>query len=167
MHKRFEDLPVWQAAIRLAVAVFRFTESGEWRKKGDLCNQMERAALSISNNIAEGWERGPHEELLTFLYYARGSAGEVRSMIRVLEALVSPDQVDKHLELLELSLMTSRQLGAWIESIKDSPSKGPRYRNASARKAENLAQRQAGFQDILRSLQERARRPPETPSEPS
>ena len=46
---------------------------------------LERAALSVSNNIAEGFERGTTNELLAFLYIARGSAGEVRSMMRVLE----------------------------------------------------------------------------------
>ncbi len=49
-----------------------------------LRDQIERAVVSISNNIAEGHERGTSEELLTFLYYARGSLGEVRSMLMFL-----------------------------------------------------------------------------------
>ena len=55
--------------------------------QGDLANQLQRAALSICNNVAEGFERGTTKELLTLLYYARGSAGEVRSMLLLAERL--------------------------------------------------------------------------------
>jgi four helix bundle protein len=58
---------------------------GAIRRYPGLRDQLERAALSVSNNIAEGFERGTTNELLAFLYIARGSAGEVRSMMRILE----------------------------------------------------------------------------------
>ena len=80
-YKRFEDLPVWQAAMDLALRVDRLTKDRAFRRPGDLASQLQRAALSISNNIAEGFERGSTSELLMFLYIARGSAGEVRSML--------------------------------------------------------------------------------------
>ena len=83
-YKRFEDVPVWNDAADLAAEIYEFTEDDSFRRKGDLANQMERAALSISNNIAEGFERGTTQETLNFLYYARGSAGEVRSMLCVI-----------------------------------------------------------------------------------
>jgi len=86
-YQRFEDLPVWKAAIDLAVQIFMLTGKQEFRGCGDLKNQMERSSLSISNNIAEGFERGTTQELLTFLYIARGSAGELRSMLLFLECL--------------------------------------------------------------------------------
>lgn len=159
VYQRFEELPVWQAAIRLAEGVFDLTESGRVKAHGDLRNQIERAALSVSNNIAEGWERGTHEELLTFLYYARGSCGEVRSMLRFLSRR-DLSEVGRELDtLLETALNTSRQLGAWLESLKNSESKGPRYRNASTRKAEQTAVRQAEFLDALRCIQEQATLP--------
>jgi four helix bundle protein len=84
---RFEQLPVWNAAIDLAERIFLLTDDQNFRRKGDLANQLERAALSISNNVAEGFERGTTAELLTFLYYARGSAGEVRSMLHLCDRL--------------------------------------------------------------------------------
>lgn len=69
-----EDLPVWQEAIRLAEGVYDMTESRAWRGSPSLRDQIERAALSVSNaNIAEGFERGTTKELLAFLYIARGS----------------------------------------------------------------------------------------------
>ena len=80
-YKSFEDLPVWQASIDFAIRVFEFTNNADFRGVGDVKNQLERAAVSISNNIAEGFERGTNTELINFLYIARGSAGECRSML--------------------------------------------------------------------------------------
>ena len=81
-YTKFEDLPAWKAAIDLAGRVYRLTRCGFFAQPGDLRDQLRRAALSVSNNIAEGFERGSTAELLNFLYIARGSAGEVRSMLR-------------------------------------------------------------------------------------
>jgi four helix bundle protein len=80
----FEDLPVWKDAIELAVSVFNLTAKPCFKYHSGTRNQLENAALSISNNIAEGFERGTTQETLTFLYIARGSAGKVRSMLRFL-----------------------------------------------------------------------------------
>lgn len=79
-YKRFEDLPVWQAAVKFLINLYEFSDQveGLLRRRSDLRSQFERAALSISNNIAEGFERGSTSELINFLYIARGSAGEVR-----------------------------------------------------------------------------------------
>lgn len=66
-YSTFEELPVWQAAIRFALNVFEFTSKNDFRGLGDTKNQLERAALSISNNIAEGFERGTTNELINFL----------------------------------------------------------------------------------------------------
>ena len=86
-YERFEDLPVWKSAINLAEKIYALTEGEQFKKKYSLRDQIERAALSVSNNIAEGFERGTTPELLSFLYIARGSAGEVRSMLCFLERL--------------------------------------------------------------------------------
>ncbi len=86
-YERFEDLPVWKEAIKLGRAVYVFTAREEFQKQYSLRDQLERAAVSVSNNIAEGFERGTTAELLTFLYIARGSAGEVRSMLCLIEGI--------------------------------------------------------------------------------
>jgi hypothetical protein len=67
-YKSFEDLPVWQAAIEFALKIFGFTEKAEkeFRGLGDTKNQLERAAIYISNNVAEGFERGTNAELINF-----------------------------------------------------------------------------------------------------
>jgi four helix bundle protein len=86
-YKRFEDTPAWKAAQSLGVEVFALVENRAFDRKGDLRDQLQRAVLSISNNIAEGFERGTTEDLIWFLYIARGSAGEVRSALLLAAAL--------------------------------------------------------------------------------
>src|SRR5437867_10344423 len=86
-YRRFEDLPVWNAASELAVQIYDLTSKPEFASRYSLKDQLERAAVSVSNNIAEGFERGTNNELLSFLYIARGSAGEVRSMLCLMERL--------------------------------------------------------------------------------
>ncbi len=86
-YERFEELPVWQASVELALATYAMTAQPAFRRQHSLRDQLERAAVSVSNNIAEGFERGTNQELLTFLYISRGSAGEVRSMLCLLERM--------------------------------------------------------------------------------
>jgi len=86
-YERFEDLPVWRAAVDLAGRIYALTRDRFFSQPGDLHDQLRRAALSVSNNIAEGFERGSTAELIAFLYIARGSAGEVRSMLSFVESL--------------------------------------------------------------------------------
>jgi four helix bundle protein len=66
-YDRFEDLPVWQTAIELGQEVYTLTEDLAFRGRHSPRDQIERAAVSVSNNIAEGFERGSNQELLTFL----------------------------------------------------------------------------------------------------
>ncbi len=129
-YKSFEDLPVWQAAIEFALKVFEFTEKAEkqFRGLGDTKNQLERAAISVSNNIAEGFERGTNAELINFLYIARGSAGESRSMLCLCERL--PRFANFKADIFNLKARAknvSSQLFGWIESLKNSSEKGEKF----------------------------------------
>jgi len=63
-YTRFEEIPVWQDAIPLAQAVFRLTRMDVFRHHWGLVDQLQRAAVSVSNNIAEGFERATVRELL-------------------------------------------------------------------------------------------------------
>jgi four helix bundle protein len=65
-YNRFEELPVWKDAIEFAVRLFALTANPTFKGLYSLKDQLERAAVSISNNIAEGFERGTTSELLTF-----------------------------------------------------------------------------------------------------
>ena len=84
-YQRFEDLPVWQEAMRLAYGVYDLTENPEFKISNSLRDQIERSSMSVADNKAEGFERGTTNELLAFLYIARGSAGETRSKLCFME----------------------------------------------------------------------------------
>src|SRR5437016_7694740 len=84
-YKSFEELPVWQEAARLYNRVLDLLEEPNLPLTSGFRNQLDRAALSVSNNIAEGFERVTTNELLCFLAIARGSGGEVRSMMAVVK----------------------------------------------------------------------------------
>ena len=96
-YERFEDLPVWKAALELGERIYKLSGHRLFMQPGDLCSQIRRAALSVSNNIAEGFERGTTSELLAFLYIARGSVGEVRSMLNFVERLELSASLHEHL----------------------------------------------------------------------
>jgi four helix bundle protein len=80
----YEDLPVWQDAALLYCSVLDLLEESSNHFSFGFRTQLDRASLSVSNNIAEGFERMSTAELLAFLEFARGSAGEVRSMVAVI-----------------------------------------------------------------------------------
>jgi four helix bundle protein len=69
-YQRFEDLPVWNAAITLAEGCEDFILAAKDRITWSKRDQLDRASLSVSNNIAEGFERGTTKELLNFLCIA-------------------------------------------------------------------------------------------------
>jgi four helix bundle protein len=150
-YKRFEDLPVWQAGLELARRVYRLTAVPPFRRNRSLRDQMERAAVSVSNNIAEGFERGTTQELLTFLYIARGSAGEVRSMLCLLETLDEFGNLRSDMsDLKSHAEGVSRQLRAWADSLQNSPVTGQRYLTDKARHAQ---QARAERDEFLKRLQ--------------
>ncbi len=127
-YRQFEDLPVWQEAAELARSMFEFTTLDQFRLHPGLRDQLERAGLSISNNIAEGFERGTTNELLAFLYISRGSAGEVRSMLRILESWKTFSNYKSQISDLRLACeRISKQLYGWVEQLKKSDIRGQRH----------------------------------------
>lgn len=154
-YQRFEDLPVWQAAAELYDRTDDFLAVAPARVTRSFRDQLERAALSVSNNVAEGFERGTTNELLAFLYIARGSAGEVRSMLVLLgrRPWLGTDLKSKVSDLRSLAESCSRQLRAWADSLQNSDIAGPRHLNDKTRAnyQKGIARKQgtANFQELL------------------
>lgn len=135
-YSRFEDLPVWNEAIKLADNVYTFTETHRRLLSYSLRDQLERAALSVSNNIAEGFERGTTNELLAFIYIARGSAGEVRSMLCFLERRQAFVHLKSQISNLKsIAESCSRQLRGWADHLQNSEIRGQRHLNRESRKS--------------------------------
>ena len=127
-YTRFEELPVWQDAIEFAVQIFDLTSRPEFKGYYSLKDQLERAGVSVSNNIAEGFERGSTQETLTFLYISKGSSGEVRSLTYLLERLQSfQSLLNQILNIRARSTKISRQLSGWCSSLQNTDIKGQRY----------------------------------------
>jgi four helix bundle protein len=151
-YSRFEDLPVWKAAIELAVQIYHLTSRPAFKFRYSFRDQIERAAVSVSNNIAEGFERGTTQELLTFLYIARGSCGEVRSMLCLLEGLAGFDNLKFEISNLKSRAEgVSRQLRAWADSLQNSDVRGQRYlTNKTKSRSKEMRERE----EFLKELEE-------------
>ena len=79
--KKFEDMTVWREGRELVKAVYALTRTGSFAKDWGLRDQIQRAAVSICSNIAEGFERRGNKEFIKFLWIAKGSAAEVSSQL--------------------------------------------------------------------------------------
>ena len=156
-YKRFEDLPVWRSALDLADRAFALADDRGFDRQGDVRNQLQRAALSVSNNIAEGFERGSTAELLQFIYIARGSAGEVRSILYLCDRRPTLKHLKSEIsDLRSLAESCSRQLRAWAESLQNSEVKGQRHLNDAARERDGAERRRATFLADLKRRTDRA-----------
>ena len=80
---RFEDIEAWKKGRELRKAVYHQSKCGEFARDFALKDQIRRAAISVTSNIAEGFERGGNREFLQFLSTAKGSCGEVRDQLYV------------------------------------------------------------------------------------
>jgi four helix bundle protein len=149
-YARFEDIPAWKESIRLAEGVCDITESKAWPGSRSLQDQLERAALSVSNNIAEGFERGTTNELLAFIYIARGSAGEVRCMLCFLKRRKAFGNFKSQISNLKsIAESCSRQLRGWADCLQNSEIKGQRHLNDKTRRHYNAGKGAEEFQQEL------------------
>ena len=158
-YSRFEELPVWKEAMRLAEGIYDMTESRDWKGNRSLRDQLERAALSVSNNIAEGFERGTTNELLAFIYIARGSAGEVRSMLCLLERRPGLFNFKSQISNLKsIAESCSRQLRAWADHLQNTDIRGQRHLTQKTRSHYHSKRDAEEFQQKLQ-----AKLPPKHP----
>ncbi len=114
MINRFEEIIAWQKARELTTGVYKnFRDCRDYSFK----DQIQRESVSIMNNISEGSERKGNKEFKRFLFIAKGSSAEVRSMLILAKDIeyVTSDNVDG---LIKLSDDTARLLSALIKSLK-------------------------------------------------
>src|SRR2546423_13158141 len=111
-YQSFEDLEVWQRGCRLTVDVFKaFRSCREFTLK----DQIQRAALSIPSNVAEGAERGSNKDFAHFLNIAKGSCGELRTQLYIARKLNFVGRVES-----EKLVSESKEFSAMLEGLRRS-----------------------------------------------
>ena len=111
--ERFEEIISWQKAKLLTLEIYNIFE---YQKDFNFKNQIQRSVISIMNNIAEGFERRTNKEFVQFLYIAKGSAGEVRSMLYLAKDLnyITEEQYKK---LYDEIIVISKLISNFIKTL--------------------------------------------------
>src|SRR3989344_6845188 len=111
--EKFEDIVAWQKGKELTLIVYSTLKNC---KDFGFKNQIERASVSIMNNIAEGFERRTNKELKSFLFISKGTAGEVRSMLDLGLELnyISKKDFEK---MYNLTIEISKLLSGFIKTL--------------------------------------------------
>jgi four helix bundle protein len=153
-YQTFEELPVWQEAKRLYNVVLDLLEEPGVPLAPGFRNQLDRAALSVSNNVAEGFERSTIKELSSFIAIARGSAAEARSMTAVVRDRPKLKRYAGALQQIRsLAESCSRQLTGWQQSVDKLPFEGARRLSGEERARREQVQKGRDFRlNFLRSL---------------
>ena len=169
--KDFEELVIYQKARKLAKQVYDITREGHFQFDSRFIQQIRAAAGSVSDNIAEGFERQGNKEFINFLYIAKGSCGEVRSqLIRAFDVGHISEQTFSQMyndcRTLSLGILNM------IKSLKSSDMKGTKYQPTSTptqtphqtRSNPNQTPHQTPIE--LPSPPANPIKPPQTPSNP-
>lgn len=114
----FEDLIIWQKAQELAVNIYQLADSNKYIVKDfTLKDQLKSASLSISDNIAEGFEYNNNPDFHRFLRIAKGSCGETRNKVLFIKRLKYIDE-NTGTALTEEAWQLGRQIGELIKKVK-------------------------------------------------
>ena len=116
---RFKDLDVWKVSMDLVVKVYEITRGFPKSEQFGLASQLQRAAVSIPSNIAEGSGRGTRKDFAHFLDQARGSLLEVITQLEISRSLNYGDSDKIKAIQLEYEILGMR-INALIKTIKDS-----------------------------------------------
>lgn len=140
--EKFEDILAWQKGRELTRLVYKASRKGEFAKDFSLKDQIRRACISVTSNIAEGFERGGNKEFIQFLGHAKGSCGEVRSQLYVAldEEYISETQWE---DLYNRCLEVSRLLDGFIKYLQQTEIKGRKFQTQPSGQASARHPRQS------------------------
>ena len=124
--QRFEDIEAWQNGRDLKRRVYEFSRSVEFAKDFALREQIRRAVISVTANIAEGFERGGNKEFMQFLSTAKGSCGEVRDHLYTAldEKYITKQSFE---EAYDSAVRVSRMISGFIAYLQQSELRGPKF----------------------------------------
>ena len=115
--RNFRNYPVWQQAVEYATKIYKITADMPYFEKKGLCDQLQRAAVSISSNIAEGSARTSDSEFAHFLDIALGSAYEVETQLLISKNVGYID-INIYNQLLDELISIEKQLTGLVNSIR-------------------------------------------------
>lgn len=116
-YNSFEDLEVYKMAIQFTGEVYGLLKKEPLKNDFAMVDQLRRATISISNNISEGFERQTDREFIRFLYFSKGSSGEVRNLCNIIETIgyCKPNDIAEYKKQV---IHISKQLANYIKYIK-------------------------------------------------
>ncbi len=128
--QRFEEIEAWQKGRELTLRIYQITAKTYFSRDFTLKNQIKRAAVSITSNIAEGFERGGNREFIQFLAIAKGSASEVKSQLYTgLDAgYLTQSEFD---ELYKQAHSIVLLLGGFIKYLQQSELRGQKFKGGA------------------------------------
>ena len=115
--RNFRNYPVWQQAVEYATKIYKITSDMPYFEKKGLCDQLQRAAVSISSNVAEGSARTSDSEFAHFLDIAHGSAYEVETQLLISKNVGYID-INIYNQLLDELISIEKQLTGLVNSIR-------------------------------------------------
>jgi len=126
--ERFEDIESWKKGRELRKAIYGCTNKGAFAKDFGLRDQIRRAAISITSNIAEGFERGGNKEFIQFLSNSKGSCGELRDQLCAAldQSCISQQEFDS---MYQQAVEISRLLSGLMKYLQGSSLRGAKFRN--------------------------------------
>lgn len=129
---RFEDIEAWQLGRDLKRKVYASSKAGEFAKDFTLKDQIRRAAISITANIAEGFERGGNREFIQFLSISKGSCGSIQDhpYTALDESYLTQTQFDG---LYRDAVEVARKIGAFMSYLQSTSIRGSKFQRGSAR----------------------------------
>ncbi|MCF8237518.1 MAG: four helix bundle protein [Saprospiraceae bacterium] len=125
--QRFEDMEIWQLGRDFAREMADISGSDRWHKQFDLIDQIRRSSGSISDNIAEGFERDGNREFIQYLSIAKGSCGETRSQLyRALDRNLITEEEFNHWQ--EKARYLSAKIAGFMRYLKNSGNRGNKFK---------------------------------------
>jgi|YNPBryulayer2012_1023412.scaffolds.fasta_scaffold05891_2 four helix bundle protein len=120
---KFEDLEIWQLALKITKYIYDLTSKKEFSKDFELKNQVRSSVISISSNIVEGFEKNNNNEFIRFLKISKGSCGEVRNQLYIALTVqyITKDEFNKANEML---LELASKIGKFISYLETQRQKG-------------------------------------------
>ena len=127
---RFEEIEAWKKGRDLRHAIYGHSKRGAFAKDYSLRDQIRRAAVSVTSNIAEGFEREGNKEFVQLLSNAKGSCGEVRDQLYVAldEGYISKSDFDK---TYEMTIEVGRLISGFMKYLRGSQIRGNKFQEAA------------------------------------